>query len=278
MSFKVNAKKQHLSIILLIFLPYIITAQIKDTFNFKATYRLNFKPTKTATDKQKENLFLFVGQYYTKFSSQGNYKKDSLIRNKQNNPKFTQLLKSLPKTKFKYTIVNKLNSPKLFFNQKIAKDNFIYEENISPKWKMSSESKTLAGYKCQKAEMHYAGRDYTAWFTPEIPISAGPYKFSGLPGLIVEIYDSKKEYHFTLIGFKEIKKPLPFNYSKSNSLETEKEKFLEVLRKFNENPFKSLEQSGITVSFDDDSRKKKMLKKHREKQRNKNPIELRPTF
>jgi GLPGLI family protein len=48
----------------------------------------------------------------------------------------------------------------------------------------------------------YAGRDYKAWFTNEIPVSDGPYKFYGLPGLIVEIEDSKKQYTFELVSYK----------------------------------------------------------------------------
>lgn len=45
--------------------------------------------------------------------------------------------------------------------------------------------------------MKYAGRNWTAWYTEDIPIQFGSYKFNGLPGLILEIYDDKEHYHFT---------------------------------------------------------------------------------
>jgi hypothetical protein len=48
-----------------------------------------------------------------------------------------------------------------------------------------------------EATLNFAGRAYTAWFTPDLPASFGPYKFHGLPGLILEIYDSKKHHHYT---------------------------------------------------------------------------------
>ena len=49
-----------------------------------------------------------------------------------------------------------------------------------------------------KSCYQFRGRKWTAWFTQNIPIPEGPYKFSGLPGLIVEIYDSQNHYHYEL--------------------------------------------------------------------------------
>ena len=49
--------------------------------------------------------------------------------------------------------------------------------------------------------MRFRGRDYIAWYTEEIPYPYGPYKFSGLPGLITCIYDTQREHIYTLVGF-----------------------------------------------------------------------------
>jgi GLPGLI family protein len=67
-------------------------------------------------------------------------------------------------------------------------------------WKINNQTKVINGYKCQKATTSYAGRDYVAWFDSEIPISDGPYKFYGLPGLIISVYDTKEHYKFDLVG------------------------------------------------------------------------------
>lgn len=73
------------------------------------------------------------------------------------------------------------------------------------KWKILSKSKTILGYTCQCATVTFRGRDYEAWFTADIPLSYGPWKFQGLPGLILEVSDSKNEYRFTANGIQHVK-------------------------------------------------------------------------
>ena len=85
----------------------------------------------------------------------------------------------------------------------ISTNWFIYEEDlISQDWKILEDTMTMAGYSCQKAMCDYRGRSYEAWFSSEIPISEGPWKFYGLPGLIVKLYDTKHQYDFELIELK----------------------------------------------------------------------------
>jgi len=72
------------------------------------------------------------------------------------------------------------------------------ERSLDLQWKLKNETKTIAGLTCSKATTNYGRREYTAWFTTEIPISDGPYIFNGLPGLIVKVVDSKRWYDFEL--------------------------------------------------------------------------------
>lgn len=69
-----------------------------------------------------------------------------------------------------------------------------YDVFETPKWTLTEDEKKISGYNCIKAFTHFRGRNFTAWFTPEIPVNFGPWKFRGLPGLILEIYDEEKNF------------------------------------------------------------------------------------
>lgn len=72
-------------------------------------------------------------------------------------------------------------------------------------WKMLLGNDTIFGYLCRKAEVTYSGRNYIAWFTLDIPINDGPWKFNGLPGLILKVEDKDKFFLYEAIGLQQYK-------------------------------------------------------------------------
>lgn len=77
-----------------------------------------------------------------------------------------------------------------------------YTEPVSLKWTILKDTKVYSGYKTRKAVTTAYGRKWIAWYTEDLPLNFGPYKFCGLPGIIVNMYDEKAEYLFTLSQFK----------------------------------------------------------------------------
>lgn len=69
----------------------------------------------------------------------------------------------------------------------------VKEEIPDLRWVLHNETKTIGKYICNKATTDFRGRKYTAWYTTEIPLPFGPWKLHGLPGLILEAYDTNKE-------------------------------------------------------------------------------------
>lgn len=64
-------------------------------------------------------------------------------------------------------------------------------------WKLINDTtKILLNQNCRMASLSWRGRDYITWYAPKISIFDGPYKFCGLPGLILEIYDTENNYKY----------------------------------------------------------------------------------
>ena len=61
-------------------------------------------------------------------------------------------------------------------------------------WTLADETLTILGHRCQKATCRFRGRDFVAWFAADVPIKGGPWKFGGLPGCILKVYDVQKIY------------------------------------------------------------------------------------
>lgn len=79
-------------------------------------------------------------------------------------------------------------------------------------WELLSGKKVIQGIDCFLAKTNFRGRIFYAWYAPSIPLSYGPWKLNGLPGLILESYDETKEVLFL---FKSIK--IPFGYKLRNT-------------------------------------------------------------
>lgn len=124
------------------------------------------------------------------------------LDNKELNPKDFQELVNLEKQDvFKKTIFKDFSTSTVLVQSKIIGKKLQYEEPIPKiKWKFVKETKEILGYSCQKATTTFRGRKYEAWFAEELPVSDGPFLFTGLPGLILEVRDVKDEYVFVATG------------------------------------------------------------------------------
>lgn len=102
-------------------------------------------------------------------------------------------------------LYQQLNANKIIKTYAIGYQDYKVEQSL-PKidWKLLPETKEIGGYMCQKATGRLFGRDYIAWFSPDLPYSFGPWLLSGLPGLIMEASDSKNEVRFSFKSFGEV--------------------------------------------------------------------------
>jgi len=69
-------------------------------------------------------------------------------------------------------------------------------------WQLISATDTILGYKCQQAKTRFRGRNYTAWFCADLPFRAAPWKFHGLPGVVLKI---KSDDHYFVLEASHLK-------------------------------------------------------------------------
>lgn len=85
---------------------------------------------------------------------------------------------------------------RFFFRDNFSDNIFIVNEVPSfPKWNLINETKKIGEFECKKAVVNFRGRTYFAWYTLKIPLPFGPWKARGLPGIILEFYETDYVFH-----------------------------------------------------------------------------------
>lgn len=93
-------------------------------------------------------------------------------------------------------LTDRLQKEVLFSCRMGAEDYLVREPQPIISWLLSDSTKVIGSYTCHKAKAFLGGRNWIAWYTLEIPVPSGPWKLSGLPGLILIAYDETGQYKF----------------------------------------------------------------------------------
>ncbi len=232
--------KKNFSIILIILYTFS-NAQARRFF-----YEFSYKPNKDSSRVEKELTILDVTKQKSIYRDYLSVSQDSMIESNIEKMKATgvqiDLSKLLKNPKFMYKVQKSYPSYETSYTDLILSDFISYPETGKINWKISDEKgvSTFEKYKIQKATATAWGRNWTAWFTPDIPIQDGPYKFYGLPGLIVKIEDQDKNFSWQLAGIKNLEKynELSLNERLKNkqALVVNKNKFTQMFAEFKTSP------------------------------------------
>ncbi|MFZ4262073.1 GLPGLI family protein [Sphingobacterium sp. HJSM2_6] len=200
------------SLVIIFMLFWISVHSQQSDFQFTNTfkYKLTYQEDSTNRNNIKELLFdLLINENESLFQASKSVKADS-ISFFHKREKANQIISiGMPITavyKFNYKIV-KRNSIITTYDEVIGYNMdgtvplYYYNEDREAfeNWELLSDTLRIGNFLCQKATIQYAGRKWIAYFTPEIPISEGPYTFCGLPGLILKIHDDKNYWNFDLL-------------------------------------------------------------------------------
>lgn len=237
--FSTNMKKLGILILLISF--NFSYSQI-NRFVYQVSMKLD------STDKKNiktEEVYLDISPEKTMFYSENRIKRDSVLKaNFQNGEmrSFNRDQMEALRSNISYTIEKDKKSQKLTFKDRIGRDMYSYEEERPINWVMSSETSKIGDYKVQKATTDFAGRKWIAWFTTNLPYQDGPYKFGGLPGLIIKVEDSAGDYSFDLMKNYKIT-DFADVITRGNTIKVKRKDFENQQSKFSKDPISYISQS-----------------------------------
>ena len=255
--------------------------------NKRFTYEYRFIPDSTnARDIKTEMMNLDTSPSGSKFYSYTVYQADSISK--------IDLEKQLAATGMinikadsrkglvRYSVSKKYPKYETSLHNRLLVDKYRVADERPINWKISSEKQKIGDFNTQKAETDFAGRHWIAWFTTEIPIQDGPYKFRGLPGLIVKLEDQTKSHVFNLQGIKNID-TIPVDIFDSKEIAVNLKQYDKLIKDYENDPtkgYKQMQVGNITLNMNEGTAKhmKEQEQRHKERiKKDNNRIELNKT-
>ena len=259
-------KKLIITFILL--LGIIINAQ-----NQRFIYEYKYVTDSTAKDKQETEIMLLdVIPKGSKFYSKDTFESDSLMEanmEKQIQAGTSEVDFSGMKFKGKisYSVEKSYPDYSVNFFNNLAADEYMVQDGRKQNWKILSDKEKIGGFAAQKAVCNFGGRKWVAWFTTDLPIQDGPYKFYGLPGLIVKLEDATRSHLFELKGNKKLPVAYEWQSSKENHhfnkiIAVNEDRYRKAFKEYRADPMKSEKQmlaQGIVLNEIDENGKMKPM-------------------
>lgn len=236
-------------------------------------YQLEFQPDSTdAGSRRQEPMVLHLGQQLSRFMSHNAFRRQMAVREVQTWDDMNRMLAD-PNTRFSSAfnaeIFHNLPQGMLTTHDRVFTDNFEYQEPLYPfSWELGSLTDSIQGHAIQQAFTTYGGRQWVAWFAPALPFNAGPYKFGGLPGLILKLHDSQMHYVFSLDRITAFETPGYIEVSDRRRISTSRQNFWQAWQRFQEDAV------NITREFLIDPAPGTEQTIERNMRRRNNPIEL----
>ena len=203
-------------------------SEVLDTTRFAVSYRMLYQQRPENEHPMEDLLLLQVGRNVTKFYSYKTWQTDSLVR--VTPPE--QVMANLGSFHggVRDVLFRDRKAGRLTHTDQIGMDHLLYTEPLPAiDWELTDGEQTILGYACRRATCTFRGRSDEAWYAPEIAVSAGPWKFGGLPGLILAIKDDAGVLDLEATGVEQRVEPI--RKTDRNYLKTNRKKYLDLKQK-----------------------------------------------
>ena len=223
----------------------LFLAQLSMAQTSRFVYQVTMKSD--STDKANatiETARLDISPEKSLFYGEGRIKRDSVMQRMRETRNFDRNAMQNLRSSIDYIVEKDLIKNITYFKTRLGRDQYTYEEDRKMDWKILPETVKIGEYEAQKAETTFAGRKWYAWFTQDIPFQDGPYKFKGLPGLIIKVEDAKGDYSFDLQQSKKITEFPNFDNRGGNPIKVKRADFEKQEKLYRKDPV-----SFVTNSF-----------------------------
>ena len=246
--------------LLFIFISALFSAQNRFIYDYKFVADSTNK-----ADVKSEMMYLDISEKGSKFYSREVYVSDSIMTaTYEKEIKATGSMNVImkPMTRrgsVRYKIYKNYPNFETYSLSRIGMDQYKIWDKRPISWKILSEKQKIGNWETQKAATEFAGRKWTAWFTEELPFQDGPYKFRGLPGLIVKLEDATQSHVFELkaVGkYKEEVQKVSEFVGNEREIEINQEQYRKLFLEERNDPAKSLKMAvanGAVLQFRDGS-------------------------
>ena len=226
---------------------FLIVGIVTFAQNKRFIYEYKFIPDSTKIDDVKtEMMFLDTTKDGSKYYSYTVFNSDSIMKvdlEKQLAATGSINVKSdMQKGSVRYSVTKTYPDYKINLHRRLGMDAYNISDDRKINWKILPEKEKIGEWNAQKAEADFAGRHWIAWFSTDIPIQDGPYKFRGLPGLIVKIEDKTGSHKMELKGIKNITGNVDINVFEVKEIAVNSKQFQKVLKEYENDPTKGIKQ------------------------------------
>ena len=213
-----------------------------DRAHMKCLYRYVYTFDTLKNELRDDLLILQIGKEVSKCYSYYTFQCDSLRRTPDGAKVWSELFRraiekdgiygDFPHVRMSTYVYKNYPTGQMTITDRISSQGYRYVDSLHAQtWTMGDSTRQVLGYTCQQAMADFRGRRWTAWFATDIPVSDGPWKLGGLPGLILEAYDEGQQHVFTAVGLERVKdEPIIFNQQDGRNRRFEPTNRLDFLR------------------------------------------------
>ncbi|SEL50662.1 GLPGLI family protein [Parapedobacter koreensis] len=198
----------------------------------------------------KEEMVLYIGQRTSLYGTYASERVNQQVKAQMEDPAFDGNLTitgSGRTTQESY--YSNVAEQQFKLLSRVAGEQYVVDEDYPAiDWQIAEDTREIGGYMAQKATGHFKGRDYTAWFTTDVPFHAGPWKLQGLPGLVLEATDSRSEVAFGYAGFETLEDGAAMVAIAENAIPTDKKALDKLTEAYRKNPQAAMNARARTES------------------------------